>query len=263
MIDNLGDRMKRYEKRETGRTLLPRTFYGVRLDGRNFTRFTRHMKRPYDTQMFDAMDTTTKYLIAETHALVGYTQSDEINLVYSDHDEALFGGRLFKLTSVLAGMCSARFTVKALDLWPELTRLIPPAFDCRVFELPDQHEAVNMLIWRELDATKNAVSMAASAKFSPTELYKINGNEMQEMLFQRYGINFNDYPERFKRGAYYARVAYNVELDAATLADIPEQYRPQGEVERTTIRQLILPPILKVKNRVQVLLQGAEPELFT
>jgi tRNA(His) 5'-end guanylyltransferase len=49
---------------------------------------------------------------------------------------------------------------------------------------------------------------------------------MQEMLFQEEGINFNDYPARFKRGAYVQRRTFEKELDANRLAAIPEGKRP-------------------------------------
>ena len=41
--------------------------------------------------------------------------------------------------------------------------------------------------------------MAAQAHFSPRELHGRSAVELQELLFGR-GINWNDYPARFKRG---------------------------------------------------------------
>lgn len=259
MSDELAGRMKRYEARETERKLLPRSYFVARIDGRCFSRFTADMARPYDVAMFEAMDATARYLVEETHALVGYTQSDEINLVFGPHDEPMFGGRVFKLTSVLAGMASARFTVQAMRHWPERAIRMPPAFDCRVFEVPSREEAVNVLIWRELDATKNAVSMAARSKFSPSKMFGQSSAQLQEMLFQEHGINFATYPWRFKRGAYFRRVVFEKELDAETLAKIPEMHRPTAPVTRSEVREMYLPPILKVENRVETLLDGAKP----
>lgn len=60
--------------------------------------------------------------------------------------------------------------------------------------VPSKIEAVNAFIFRELDATKNAISMAAQSMFSHKELQHKNGKEMQEMMWQQRGVNFNDYP---------------------------------------------------------------------
>ena len=54
----------------------------ARIDGRSFSKFTRGFERPYDSRMSDAMIETMKGLVDKTHARLGYTQSDEISLVY-------------------------------------------------------------------------------------------------------------------------------------------------------------------------------------
>jgi tRNA(His) 5'-end guanylyltransferase len=49
------------------------------------------------------MVTTTKALVKETHASVGYTQSDEITLIYAPTEgERIFGGKVSKINSVFA-----------------------------------------------------------------------------------------------------------------------------------------------------------------
>jgi hypothetical protein len=46
-----------------------------------------------------------------------------------------------------------------------------------------------LLIWRELDATRNSIQMAAQALYSHTQLHQKNTARMQEMLWQK-GINW-------------------------------------------------------------------------
>jgi tRNA(His) 5'-end guanylyltransferase len=83
MSDNtgFGDRMKAYERQETSRRLLPLLPALVRIDGKNFSRFTTGLERPFDARLSDLMVATTKYLVEESNALCGYTQSDEISLL--------------------------------------------------------------------------------------------------------------------------------------------------------------------------------------
>ena len=73
-------------------------------------------------------------------------------------------------------------------------------FDSRAFTIPDPIEVENYFIWRQQDATRNSVSMTAHAHFAHEELQGKTSDEMQEMLWQEKGINWNDMPVGFKRG---------------------------------------------------------------
>src|SRR4051794_34897400 len=135
-------------------------------DSRCFSSFTQSMKQPYDERITRAMVETTNYLVEETHARIGYTQSDEISLVWQQdrYDaEVFFNGKIHKLASVLASLASVKFNHVCLgdDRLRERTQNMMPVFDCRVFQLPNRTEAANAFLWREKDATKNAISMAA------------------------------------------------------------------------------------------------------
>lgn len=166
--DALGDRMKAYEARESDRRFLPIIPVCARIDGRNFSSFTCGMDRPWDQAMTDAMIETTKCLVAETHARVGYTQSDEISLVWlSERSDSsiFFDHRIAKMTSVLASFATAMFT-RALIGGPRASWIRRmPHFDCRTWSVPSRTEAANVFLWREQDATKNAISMAARAVY--------------------------------------------------------------------------------------------------
>jgi tRNA(His) 5'-end guanylyltransferase len=276
MNDSLGDRIKAYEARETDRRAMKGVPLVARVDGRSFSRFTRGMARPFDNDFADLMVEVAKYLVEQTHARVAYVQSDEVTIVldpfalknsedggrardggFGDTD-FMFGGRLQKLNSVLAGLATARFMKDAVRLWPDRCDKQLPVFDARVFEVPNREEAAWSVAWREFDAVKNAVSMACRAHYGPNEMLGKSSSEMQEMLFQK-GINFNDYPARFKRGSYIQRKAFLKDLPPEILARIPEGRRPAGPVMRKETIVLDLPPIRKISNWVEVLLDGADP----
>jgi len=277
LMDTLGDRIKAYEARETGRKAMPGLPLVIRLDGNSFSKFTAGMRRPYDSDLADLMLATAKHLLEATPGVVwGYTQSDEISLLVDPNARGsredagepaqgkgaadfLFDGRFSKLTSILAGKATARFLIDAVRLWPDRVARQLPVFDCRVFEVPNREEAVNAVLWRELDATKNAVSMAARAYFSHKSLHGKSGSEMQEMLFQGHGVNFNDYPARFKRGVHIQRRTVLRELSPQALAKIPPDRRPDGPVRRRETATLDLPPLLKIRNRVEMIFDGEDP----
>src|SRR5690606_23998115 len=107
-VSTIGDRCKGYESAESHRHAMRGLPILARLDGRAFHTFTRGMARPYDPRMSRCMIETARFLVEEMHALVGYTQSDEITLVWyvdsASRAEYPFGGRYQKLASVLAGL---------------------------------------------------------------------------------------------------------------------------------------------------------------
>lgn len=78
-------------------------------------------------------------------------------------------------------------------------------FDSRVFSIP-KDEVCNCLIWRQQDATRNSIEAAGQSYFSHKQLMNKSCNDIQEMLFQEHGINWNDYPNAFKRGSACYRV---------------------------------------------------------
>lgn len=196
--DNLGDRMKQYESQTCDIKLIPKLPIIARLDGKGFSKFTKGLKRPFDERLSKLMIETTKYLVSETNANCGYTQSDEITLMwYSEDYQSYFGGRIFKIIGDLSSSASIFFNRELIKYLPEKADKMPK-FDCRVYNVPNLEEATNSFVWREMDATKNSISMAAHDYYSHKQLQNKSGKEKQEMLFQK-GINWNDYPDFFKK----------------------------------------------------------------
>ena len=72
-------------------------------------------------------------------------------------------------------------------------------FDSRCFNIPEE-EVTNCLIWRQQDATRNALQMLGQCNFSHKELHGKSCKDIQDMLMTQKEINFNDMPTEFKRG---------------------------------------------------------------
>ena len=262
--DSLGDRMKAYEMQFAGVRAMKGIPLLARLDGRSFHTFTRGLQRPYDQRLSDCMIETTKFLVEETHAKVGYTQSDEISLVWhipvDSTSEFMFDGRIQKLTSILSGLASVKFMKLIMENIPEKADKVP-VFDCRVWQVPTKELAADAFLWRELDATKNSISMAAHAYFSHKSLQGLNGSEKQELLWSQKGINWNDYPAFFKRGTYVQRKTFMIEMTEAERMTIPEAHRPAEGTKfpRSKVVELDMPPAKRTANYVDVIFDAAEP----
>ncbi len=183
--------------------VLPGINIVARLDGRGFTHLTRdvhHFKTPYDLHFRDMMVATMKYLVAESgfQIIYGYTQSDEISLLLHPA-ETLFGRKLRKYNSILAGACSAKFSLLLNDF---------AGFDCRISQLPKIDDVVDYFRWRSEDAHRNALNghcywvlrkEGQSAQVATQKLAGLSIAGKNEFLFQ-HGINFNDLPNWQKRG---------------------------------------------------------------
>jgi tRNA(His) 5'-end guanylyltransferase len=237
--DSLGDRMKEYEG-VPRTTLMRRVPVMMRLDGKAFHTFTKGLPRPYCRPFHECMWAAAKYLCENIQgAQVAYVQSDEIQLLLTDYadikTEAWYDYQVQKMTSVAAAMCSVAFAAEytermiipnSLNLKGPIDTLKRrlPAFDCRVWNLP-KDEVVNVFIWRQQDATRNAIQMAGQSQFSHGELHGVNCDQIQEKLFQERSINFNDYPVPQKRGVCIVKEKYEVVIGA-------QDYHPGIRAER-------------------------------
>lgn len=264
-FDALGDRMKEFEAIETGRRLIPGLPIMVRLDGRSFHNFTRGMPRPYHAPMSRAMIETARHLVQETQACFAYTQSDEITLAYWNDDpknKPMYDGRVQKLTSVLAGIATAKFNYEVARTMPDKAHMLP-VFDARVFSMPNLEEMVNCVLFRALDCAKNSLSMAAGAYYNQKTLNGKGGAEQHELLFAK-GVNWStDYPAFFKDGTFLRRETFLKDLTPEELSSIPEAHRPTGPVLRTQVVEVPAPPFARVANPKEFLFYGEKPVLRT
>jgi tRNA(His) guanylyltransferase len=197
----LGDRMKRHEA--AYRAVLPRRTYTVlRVDGRAFHAYLRGAEKPFDERFAADMDAVAEALCKEiSGAVLAYTQSDEISVLITDFGSAnaqpWFGGVIAKQVSIAAAIATAELNSRR----PGQRAL----FDARVFTLADPVEVANYFLWRQRDAVRNSISMAAQARISHRQLHGVSTGRMQEMLWSEHGINWNDYPDGFKRGRVTVR----------------------------------------------------------
>ena len=183
--------------------LVPPNLYMVaRIDGRGFTRLTKEkhdFERPFDERFRDLMVETTKHLMTCGFKVIyGYTESDEISLLF-DLNEDAFSRKLRKFNSILAGEASAKFSLLLGEMG---------VFDCRISQLPRPQDVVDYFRWRNEDAHRNALNahcywlLRKQGETAVQATRFIDGKSTafkNELLFSN-GINFNDLPAWQKRG---------------------------------------------------------------
>jgi len=257
--DPLGERIKGYERAWDAR-FMPLCPVVARLDGKGFSKWTKGMDKPYDLRLAACLQETLRWLVERTGATVGYGQSDEMTLLFHSEDykkQMLYDARKQKLDSVLASMATARFNELAREVFPDRPLAF---FDCRTFQVPNEVEAANAVLWREFDASKNSVISLARCHFPHSRVQGLSTKQMQELLFAEAGINWNDCPDVQKRGWYFQRRTVVRPFTEDELAGIPEAHRPAADasVRRSEVVRLELPPLARVTNRAGVLLRGEE-----
>ena len=222
---NLAVRMKEFYENVPKTNLMRRTPAVIRIDGKAFHTFTKGFKRPFDEVLIKTMQETTKYLCENIQGCVlGYTQSDEISLVLVDYQRfetsAWFDYEVQKMCSIAASMATMAFNkffyenvflyngMASVDMsnkkypYKEVyAKAVKKGamFDARVFNIPKE-EVTNYIYWRQLDASRNSIQMVGQANFSHKELHCKTCNNIQDMLMEQKGINWNDYPTVCKRG---------------------------------------------------------------
>lgn len=265
-FETLGDWCKWLEKNFSNEVMIPTLPVIIRLDGNNFHNWTKGLERPFDKKLTELMTETTKFLVQETNAVVGYTQSDEITLVlYSgDRKSAIYNdGKKQKILSKLTAKCVNFFNEKRKELLPTHDKVA--VFDCRIYQTPTLHDACVQLLWRENDATKNSISMLAQSLFPHKQLQNLNGNEMQDKMMLEKGVNWNDLEVKLKRGTYVKRIKTSKPFTADELKDLPPMHQahknPNLIIERSVIKEIEYPIFSKIGNKEDVIFYDAEPIL--
>ena len=244
--DSLGNRMKENYENRAKTKLIRRMPVIIRLDGKAFHTFTRGFAKPFDARLMETMQETTLELCKSIQGCVfGYTQSDEITLVLVDYatldTDAWFDYEVQKLCSISAAMCTlifnrlfarkvnefikehsnvARDKETYGDVSNQVEKLISTykkavvrggLFDSRCFNIP-KDELLNAILWRIKDANRNSISSLAQAHFSPKELHGKKSNQMQDMLMEKYGINWNNLSNHEKNGTFIIRTDTRFEI---------------------------------------------------
>lgn len=189
--DNLGDRMKKYEKCSQF-NLMDKVPVVIRLDGAHFHTFTRGLNTPFDIEFQEVMRKTMRDLVNNIqNCVLGYTQSDEITLILLDtktlETQSWFNNNLQKIVSTSASLATMFFNKHINELIEERfsNKKFIGYFDSRAFNIPLE-DLPNVLVWRSQDAYRNSVSMFALSRFSHKELQYKSTQDKIKMLGEDY-----------------------------------------------------------------------------
>ena len=218
--DTLGDRIKKYE-RASRPFLTPNSPVLIRVDGKAFHTWTKHMDKPFDHGLIKAMQEATLRTAEQMQGFkLGYIQSDEATFMITDTDrlesQPWMDYNVNKLVSVTASMFTCHFNHAAQQCFG--TRELAPAFfDARAFNVPVE-DAANAFLWRQRDWERNSLSMTARYIVGHHRLQGKKRDQLHEMLHQ-FGFNWADLEPVLKNGTWVDS-AGNLSFDKLTYAEI-------------------------------------------
>ena len=257
--DEIMLRIKRNYESRSKTYLTRRTPVIIRLDGKAFHTYTKGLNKPFDEGLIQDMQSTAIYLCQHIQgAKCAYTQSDEISILVTDFDtlttDAWFDYNVQKMTSVSASLATGVFNELRAKKFHREVNIYQVTdyhqklafFDSRVFNIPPD-EVGNYFYARQRDAVKNSIAMLAQSLYSHSELHEKNGNEMQEMCFQK-GHNWNDLHFSKKRGSFIVKNTY---VNNRLADDMWLFNKQESDVERTKWEVIETPERFTLSNFVQ------------
>ena len=198
------------------------TPFFIRLDGRRFQAVAKklHAGKPFDRTFAKCLVAAAKALFQDSlnPALI-YVASDEINALF--YYNAPFNRRVEKINSVLAGVVSSSFSLRALKSFRESLTI---GFDSRIVAAT-REKLIDYLIWRQQDAWRNhnnayAFWILRKLGHKPSEAAKmlkgLKSEKLHEFLFQQ-GTNLAKTPAWQRRGILIYRQPYQKRLAHAAV----------------------------------------------
>ncbi|KPI38398.1 tRNA(His) guanylyltransferase [Cyphellophora attinorum] len=211
---------------EQNEVLLRNAWIVVRVDGRGFHKLSDHyhFAKPNDRRALDLMNAAASHVVRTMPDLCfAYGVSDEFSFVF-DRNTVMFDRRKDKLVSTIV----STFTAAYVHLWPkhfrsgngdqpseirdaELDLLHLPTFDGRAVVYPSTANLRDYLSWRQVDCHINnlynttfwtLVERAGHGQREAEELLKGTvSSDKNEILFTKFGINYNNEPEIYRKGS--------------------------------------------------------------
>ncbi|MBR5503117.1 MAG: guanylyltransferase [Methanobrevibacter sp.] len=203
------DTIMRVYEQSLDQHILPDMYIAVRLDGRSFTSLTKRMdfEKPFDARFRDMMVDTVKVLMeAGFRVVYGFTQSDEISLLFHP-DEDTFSRKTRKINTTLAGEASAAFSLGIGEI---------ATFDSRVVPLPNEKKLADYFVWRQEDSKRNALQgysywtlrKEGKTASQASRILNRQGYKFKVDLLEERGIIFDEVPawQRYGVGVYFKEI---------------------------------------------------------
>ncbi|XP_033164325.1 probable tRNA(His) guanylyltransferase [Drosophila mauritiana] len=197
-------------------SILPNVWIVIRIDGKKFHKFskTHDFEKPNDENALNVMNAAATAVMQEFRDIVlAYGQSDEYSFVFRKETVA-FKRRSAKLLTYVTSLFSSSYVMQWAK-WMNLPLAYAPCFDGRVVLYPSEQNLKDYLSWRQADVHVNNLYNTAFWKLvlekgltNQQAEAKLRGTfsaDKNELLFQEFGINYNNLPAMYRKGTILLR----------------------------------------------------------
>ncbi|WVR08667.1 hypothetical protein IAU60_005725 [Kwoniella sp. DSM 27419] len=196
--------------------LMPGTFIVVRIDGRGFHKFSdaHSFDKPNDRRALDLMDMAAKTVMAEyKDVILAFGESDEYSFLLK-RSTKLYNRRRSKISSSIVSLFTSAYVFNWSRYFPNDPLVYPPSFDSRVVLYPSEKEVRDYFSWRQADTHINnlyntafwaLVKSGQTTTEANKSLQGTDSKDKNEMLFSRFGINYNNLPAMYRKGSTCVR----------------------------------------------------------
>ena len=201
--------------------LMQKTYIIIRVDGKNFKKFTKahDFEKPNDMRGINAMNSAAEFCMKEfTDIKIAYGQSDEYSFMFEPSKNPC-QRRTQKLVSLIASTFTSHYVMNGS--WK-----YPPSFDARAVLYPQKIQMMDYFRWRQVDCHINnlynicfwnLVKDGMSTKESMETLKNTLSSDKNEILFSKFKINYNNEPEVFRKGTTIIRSKTSPSLNISSL----------------------------------------------
>ncbi|GLB08598.1 tRNA-His guanylyltransferase [Aspergillus tubingensis] len=248
--------------------LLPNTWIVVRIDGRGFHKLSDYYGfiKPNDRRALDLMNAAAVGVMKDLPDLcIAYGISDEYSFTFHPNCQ-LFERRSAKLVTTIVSTFTAHYIYLWGTYFPD-TPLQPaalPSFDGRAVMYPNSRIFRDYMSWRQVDCHINNLynttfwSMVLQGgmdrREAELELKGTLSSDKNEILFKRFGINYNNEEEIYKKGSVlYRQVQY--QLEEKSDSSVQEETSPLQEDTPSKTQQ---EKIRKLRRKVQVVVDHVD-----
>ncbi|KAK5121070.1 hypothetical protein LTR85_005554 [Meristemomyces frigidus] len=230
--------------------LPPSNWIVVRIDGRGFTKLCKKydFEKPNDRRALDLMNAAAVEVVRSfVDVVLAYGQSDEYSFIFHEAT-AIFERRAAKLASSIATAFTAEYCMQWSEFFPDQPLARPyPTFDGRCVCYPKRKILRDYLSWRQADCHINNIynttfwNMVLKGGMSNTEAeHALKGTvsaDKNEILFSKFGINYNNEPMIYRKGtavyrSYGAGPAINGVSGQVKTADAASKTQLEKEKKR-------------------------------
>ncbi|XP_017978885.1 PREDICTED: tRNA(His) guanylyltransferase 1 isoform X1 [Theobroma cacao] len=192
--------------------VMPPNLIVVRIDGRDFRRFSQvhEFEKPNDKKALDLMNQCAMAVIEEYPDVVfSYGYSDEYSFVLKKTSK-FYQRRSSKISSVMVSIFSSVYVTKWKEFFPCKELRYPPSFRSRIVCCASIEVLQAYLAWRQKDChVQNQyntcfwelVTKGGKTEMEAQEILKdAKEQDRNELLFQQFGINYNECLALFRQG---------------------------------------------------------------